>query len=263
MVMQRNNKIMEFKQDTIGDIIESEKQIVLHGAECYGDYFINASEFSNLLNSFIKSIDGPTKFIFVAFLFQIRKYLTLALFSAVRRHHIQSSMNLRYVIEAGQWAAYAMGNEEQEKFCSKDENGIILIEEKHEKAMYQWLDNNFRVKADETKRLKKIISGAGAHSNIVYAFQNFEMKPFHNAGFKTTFFDPEDDYRIKTDLWFVANTALGLLDLFYGVNQKYKVFQVADDFDAKFQQLVTENNRLRAEMMDTDRFKNAQKLETK
>ncbi len=31
MVMQRNNKIMESKQDTIGDIIESEKQMVLHG----------------------------------------------------------------------------------------------------------------------------------------------------------------------------------------------------------------------------------------
>ena len=86
------------------------------------------------------------------------------------------------------------------------------------------------------------------------------MKPFRDAGFKTTFFDPEDDYWIKTDLWFVANTVLGLLDLFYGVNQQYKVFQLADDFDTKFKQLVAENNRLKAEMMSTDRFKNAQKL---
>lgn len=254
---------MEFKQDTIGDIIESESQMILHGAECYGDYFINASEFNNLLNSFIKSVDDPEKFIAIAFIFQIRKYHTLALFSAIRRHHIQTSMNLRYVIEAAQWAAYAMGNEDQDKFCSKDSNGIISIEDGHEKAMYKWLDDNFKIKADETRRLKKMISGAGAHSNITYAFQNFEMKPFENAGFKTTFFDPENDYWIKTDLWFVANTALGLLDLFYGVNQKYKVFKLIDDFGSMFKTLVDENNRLKAEMMNTENYKRAQSFMSK
>lgn len=254
---------MEFKQDTIGDILTSEHEMVLHGAECYGDYFINASKFNHLLNDFIKSVDDPGKFIAIAFIFQIRKYHTLALFSAVRRHHIQTSMNLRYVIEAAQWTAYAMGNEDQDKFCSKDSNGIISIEDRHEKAMYKWLDDNFKVKADETRRLKKMISGAGAHSNITYAFQNFEMKPFEDAGFKTTFFDPENDYRIKTDLWFVANTALGLLDLFYGVNQKHKVFKLVDDFDSRFKTLVAENNRLKNEMMQTDNYKRAQALMNK
>lgn len=251
---------MEFKQDTIGDIIESESQMILHGAECYGEYFINASEFNNLMNNFIKSVDDPAKFIAIAFIFQIRKYHTLALFSAIRRHHIQTSMNLRYVIEAAQWAAYGMGNEEQEKFCSKDANWIISVDDKHEKAMYKWLDGNFKIKADETRRLKKMISGSGAHSDITYAFQNFEMKPFEDAGFKTTFFDPENDYWIKTDLWFVANTALGLLDLFYGVNQKYKVFKFADDFSVRFNQLVDQNNRLKTEMMGTENYKRAQKM---
>lgn len=254
---------MEFKQDTIGDIIESESQMILHGAECYGEYFINASEFNNLLNNFIKSVDDPAKFIAIAFIFQIRKYHTLALFSAIRRHHIQTSMNLRYVIEAAQWAAYGMGNEEQEKFCSKDSNDIISVEDKHEQAMYKWLDDNFKVKADETRRLKKMISGAGAHSNIAYAFQNFEMKPFEDAGFKTTFFDPENDYWIKTDLWFVANTALGLLDLFYGVNQKYKVFKLVDDFGSRFKELVDQNNRLKTEMMGTENYKRAQEMMSK
>ena len=251
---------MKFKQDTIGDILTSEHEMVLHGAESYDDYFINASEFNSLLQKFIKSVDDPTKFIFIAFLFQIRKHHTLALFSATRRHHIQTSMNLRYVIEAEQWAAYAMGNVENEKFYQKDENEIIFTEEKHWKGMYKWLDENFKVKADETKRLKKMISGAGAHSNIAYAFQNFQMKTVGNPGFRTTFFDTEDDYWVKTDLWFVANTALGLLDLFYGVNKQYNVFKFIDDFDAKFKQLVDQNNKLKAEMMNTERFKNAQKL---
>ena len=54
---------MEFKQDTIGDILTSEHEMVLHGAESYGDYFINASEFNCLLQEFIKSVDSD-RFIF-------------------------------------------------------------------------------------------------------------------------------------------------------------------------------------------------------
>jgi len=146
---------MDFKQDTIGDIIESESEMFLHGAECYGEFFINASEFNNLLNNFIKSIDDPKKFIFVAFLFQVKKYHTLALFSAIRRHHIQMSMNLRYVIESAQWAAYATGNEEKDNFCDVDSRGIINVTDKHENTMYEWLDKNFKTKSDETRKLKK------------------------------------------------------------------------------------------------------------
>ncbi len=251
---------MEFKQNTIGDIIESETQMILHGAECYGEYFINASEFNILLNNFIKSIDDPAKFIFIAFLSQIGKYHTLALFSAVRRHHIQTSMNLRYIIEAAQWAAYAMGNEEQEKFCSMDSNGIISVEDKHKNAMYKWLDDNFKIKADETRRWKKMISGAGAHSDIAYAFQNLETKSIDDPGFKPVFFDPENDYSIKTDLWSVANVALGLLDLFCGVNHQYKVFRLVDNFGLIFKQLIDQNNRLKVEMMDTEHYKRAQSV---
>ena len=34
---------MKFKQETIGDIIQSEGDMILHGAGRFGDYFINAS----------------------------------------------------------------------------------------------------------------------------------------------------------------------------------------------------------------------------
>lgn len=253
------NKInlMEFKQDTIQDIIESESQIMLHGAELYGEFFINASGFNNLLNNFIKSIDDPEKFIFIAFISQVKKHHTLALFSATRRHHIQAGLDLRYVLEAGAWAAYAMAHKDKNKFCETDTDGILSIPERLEKAKNKWIDGNFKVKSDEIKRLKELINRSVAHSNIVYTFQNFETKLTKGKGFYTPFFDFDDDYKIKTDLWSVANIARGLIDLFYGVNLQYKVFRLINDFGLRFKELSTQNDRLKAEMTKHPRYQRA------
>lgn len=253
---------MEAKQDTIGDIIESERDMVLHGAEHYGDFFINASEFNALLNNFVKSIDDPLKFYFVAFLSQVRKHHTLALFSAVRLHHIQMGLNLRQVFESGAWAAYAMAYAEKDKFCETDLNGIASIPKRLKEARDNWLDQNFKVKSDEIKRLKNLINESVAHSNIVYAFQNFEMQK-EKRGFHTPFFDFDDEYKVKSDLWFVANTAMGLMDLFYGVNSQHKVFQFIDYFNQQFKRLVDQNNQLKTEMMKHERFLNAQRFAKK
>jgi len=246
---------MEFKQSTIGDLIESEREMVLTGAERYGEYFINASEFNTLLNNFVKSIDDPSKFIFVAFLSQVRKHHTLALFSSVRLHHIQMGLNLRQVLEAGAWAAYAMAHEDRDRFCEADADGILHIPKRLKIARDNWLNQNFKIKSDEIKKLKELINESVAHANIVYAFQNFEMKPADDPGFHTPFFDFDDEYKVKNDLWFIANIALGLIDLFYGVNRQYRVFQLVDDFNAKFKQLVNQNNKLKSEMMQHPRFK--------
>ena len=244
---------MEFKQSTIGEIIDSEKEMVLTGAQRYGEYYINAGEFNALLNNFIKSIDDPGKYIFVAFLSQVRLNATLALFSSVRLHHVQAGLNLRHILESGAWAAYAMGNAENNKFYENDKDGILQVPKKLKEARDLWLTNNFQPKSDEIKRLKKIINESVAHSNIVYAFQNFETK-ISEYGFHTPFFDFTDDYKVKCDLWFLANIILGLLDLFYGVNLQYKVFKLRDDFLPVFRGLVDQNNKLKAEMMNHPRF---------
>lgn len=84
---------MEFKQSTIGEILDSEKEMVLHGAERFGAYFVHASEINNLLNHFVKSVD-PDRYFFAAFLSHIKRHHTLALFSAARLHLIQTGMNV-------------------------------------------------------------------------------------------------------------------------------------------------------------------------
>ena len=122
---------------TIGDIIESERQMFLTAGERYGEYFAHASALNTLLNNFIKSIDDPEKFIFLAYLSSVKKHHTLALFSTVRLHSVQAGMDLRQVVEAGAWAAYALAFKEKEKFC-EDESGVIEIPDRLQKAGNTW-----------------------------------------------------------------------------------------------------------------------------
>ena len=249
---------MEIKQNTIGDIIESESQMILHGAERFGEYFINASEFNDLLQQFIKSVDLD-RFIFAMFLSQIRKHHLLAHFSVVRLHHIQAMINLRQVLEAGSCAAYAIANPDRKGFADIDEKGIIDPSQELAKKRYKWLEDNFKKGSDTIKNMKGTINNSTAHSNIVYAHNNFKFDG-EQGKFITPFFDIEDDYRVKTDLWQIGNIAMGLMDLFYGVNKELGVIKFVDDFISQLKTLEAENHRLKAELMSNERYKKAQNL---
>jgi len=235
--------------------------MILHGAERFGNYFINASEFNNLLQQFIESVD-PDRFIFAMFLSQIRKHHLLAHFSAIRLHHIQAMMNLRQVLEAGSCAAYAIANPDREGFADIDEKGIIDPSQELAKKRYEWLEDNFKKESDAIKNMKGTINSSTAHSNIVYAHNNFRFD-VEQGKFITPFFDIEDDYLVKTDLWQIGNIAIGLMDLFYGVNKKLGVIKFMDDFVPRLKTLETKNYRLKAEMMNSRRYKRAQKLADK
>lgn len=248
---------MEFKQETVEDILESEKQMILCGEERYGAYFKNAVEFNNLLGEFIKSID-PECFIFAMFMAQIKKHNTLAIFSTLRLHHIQAMMDLRQELEAGSCAAYAIANPDQSGFAGVEENGIINSSQELTNKRYKWLEDNFKKGSDAIKNMKSEINKSTAHSNIIYAHNNFRLDD-KNCKFVTPFFDIEDEYLVKTDLWQIGNIAMSLMDLFYGVNQNLWVIKFTDDFIPRLKKLEIENHRLKNELMSLDRFKNAQK----
>jgi hypothetical protein len=245
---------MDFRQSTFEEIIESEHDMLLKAEENYGEYFTHASEFNAFLCNFIKSIDDPTKFFFIMFLSQIKKHHTLALFSAVRRHHIQTGMDMRQVYEAGAWGAYAMAFSEKDKFYSEDGKGILWVTTGLEKRKNKWLNENFKEKSDWIKNMKKLLGSSVAHANVIYAIQNFSLRPENEPGFNTPFFDFEDDLKVKSNLWTLGNIALGLIDLLYGVNLQYKVFQVHDDFGQRYKRLVDQNNKLKEEIVKNPRF---------
>lgn len=247
---------MTFKQSTFGEIIESEREMFLNADERYGDFYINASEFNILLNEFVVSADLD-RYIFAMFLSQVRKHTTLALLSSVRLHHVQAMMNLRQVLEAGSCAAYAIANIDKDDFADVDENGFLDPSQDLAKKRYKWLEEHYSSGSTAIHNLKKVINNSAAHSNIVYAHNNFSFDE-KSGSFSTPFFDKEDEFWVKTDLWSIANIVMGLTDLFYGVNKGRDVVVFADDFVPRLKALEEENNRLKAIMMETDRFKKIQ-----
>lgn len=245
---------MAFDQSTLSAILDSEREMVLTAADRYGPFFINANEFNNILgNGMIKSISAD-RFVFAIFISQIRKHLTLALFSAVRLHKVQAMMNLRQVLEAGATAAYALANTDFGDFADTRDDGTLDPSQKLAKKRYEWLEKNFPAGSTGIKVMKDGINEVGTHANIVSAQQTFKIDS--DAGvFNTPFFDYEDDIFVKTDLWQVANVALGIMDLFYGVNLKYGGIELQESWPDKFKLLADENIRLKTQMQAHDRFK--------
>jgi hypothetical protein len=251
----------DVKHTTLVDIIESERTMALGGEARYGEFFANAAAFMGLFTSFLKSINRD-RYIFAMFLTQARKHYTLAILSAVRLHHTQALMDLRQVLEAGACAAYAIANIDPADFADVDEHGLLNPSKDLTRKRYKWLEEKFPHGSQSIKGMKDEINTSASHANIVTAHHNFKIAD-DGKQFGTSFFDVEDDHLVKIDLWQSANIALGLVDLFYGVAQQYGGIVFADDFLPRFQALAAINQKLKEELMATERYKRAAAKDSK
>jgi len=250
---------MEFRQSTIDQILDSEKEMILTAPQRFGEYYIHSFDCSMFLTQFLKSIDHD-RYVFAGFISQVKKHHTLALFSAVRLHKVQSMMNLRQVLEAGACAAFAIANPDHKHFVKTDPYGILDPSQKLTKERYKWLKQNYPAGSDAIEGIKKQINNTGAHANFVNTYNNLRTD-YEQGWFSAPFFDIEDEYLVKTDLWRIGSVAITLLDLFYGVNDGLNVIKFVDNFLPVFQKLVKKDKTLREEMMSSERFKRAMGLE--
>jgi hypothetical protein len=247
---------MEIKQRTIAEIAETERLLLAHARERYPVYYPHALEASLFLSNFIKSVD-PDRSVFVMFLSQLKKHHTLALFSTVRLHQIQAKMNLRQVLEAGACAAFAIATPGDENFVDTDEQGILESSQALAKKRYDWLDKHYPAGSEAIKTMKANINESAAHANLVSTHRNFRFN-VDDGSFEAPFFDMEDEYFVKTDLWMISRIAVILMETFYGVNQGRNVIKFADDFLPRFEKLAGDNRLLHGEMTATERHKKAQ-----
>lgn len=228
-----------------------ENDLVIGAEKKYGAYWTHARAYNGLLNNCIKEVKSPDAVFFVMFFSQVRKHHTLALLSIPRMHHVQTHMNFRQTIEAAANAAYGMAHYEKSDFITENTDGTM--DDVDPSRKYKWLDANYKRHSDFLKKQKETINRGPAHSSTTYAFLNFDFSI--ETGFSAPFFDKEDDFHQQMDLWFAANLALGILDLFAVANQKYNLVELIPNFHDQQRELEQENHRLKAELGKNERVK--------
>jgi hypothetical protein len=246
---------MEFLQSTLDEITESEGKMPLLARARYGEFYGHAVACSVFLSNCITEIDH-SRMMFGRFLSLTKKHHMLAVLSTVRLHRVQAMMNLRQVLEAGAAAAFAIANPEVHHFAETDKHGILDASPVLAKKRYRWLNKRYHTKSEWIRITKDRINESAAHANVVSSESVFRVGEDEKVA-NAPFFDVEDEYFVKADLWQSAAVALELMDLFYGVNKGRGVITFHPNFAPYLGQLARTTDALLAEQKATERYKRA------
>jgi hypothetical protein len=255
---------MTYPQSTLEEIIDSERMMILDAPKRYGQHFAHACATSAYLSHCIEGIELDRADTLGRLLSLMKKHHTLSVFSVLRLHKAQAMMNLRQVLEAGAAAAFAIANPETHHFVDVDAFGIMDPAQKLTNKRYRWLKTNYPSESDWIAATKDRINSSTAHANIISGDSTFRIADDYTAA-SAPFFDIEDEFFVKADLWLISSVALTLMDFFFGVADDVaragrSVIGFRSDFQRKIQDLAAENSALLAEMQASDRFQAMQKL---
>lgn len=228
-----------------------ENELINKAHKNYGQIFDNSYNTISFIWNFIKKAD-PSAWIFISFLSQVLKSLTLALLSAIRKHAIQSYLMLRNALESGALACYGLTTFKPDEFVNIDSKGIAHEKKKLKQKAYSWLNKNYPDSAKNLKHEKDIINKVFAHSSIIQTSWNYELS---NLEMSVSFLDKDDELLEKQRLWAIANTTLGLLDLFSKVISDYPKVELVDDFKKNMEELWKANEIIKKELMSHPRFR--------
>ncbi len=245
---------------SLTEISEAENKIVAEAKNKYGKVYENAEKLVFLLWIFLKSVEADA-WIFVSFLSQVQKFAFLSLLSTIRQHNAQSLMNIRQIFEAGVLATYALHERNDTTYYYKDKNDVAYVKEGTKEKAYKWLEENYKSHSDTIKNQKRIINNMWTHASILLTPLNFQLEK--EEKFLNSVFDKEDEFQTKNDLWFLANSCWGLLDLFAKEITKTKMAKLSDDFVVKMKQYGDNNEALKKEFMDHPRIQKWADLEKK
>jgi hypothetical protein len=156
-------------------------------------------------------------------------------------------LDLRQTLEAAVCTAFAIAHNDPVLFVDTREDGILDSSKTLAAKRYRWLSDNFSDASRYIKDHKDRINNSTAHANIVYTHGIFE----HGEGeYNLPFFDIEDKYHVYTDLYTIGAIAISLMNLFYGVNERYgRPIEFVDNFEQRLLSLAAESEALQKEML--------------
>jgi hypothetical protein len=248
------------KSDTLEDILRSEHLLVHTAPERYGMYFFHARDTTFLLSKSVTSIEA-TQINFGRFFSYTKKHHLLAVLSTLRLHKVQAFMNLRHVLEAGAWAAYAIANREFGYFVETGPDGMIDMTQKLTGRRNRWLDTHFPKPSSYIKKQKDSINEAISHAGIVYAEKVFDIDE-DTRTLQLPFFDREDIFHVQADLWLIAAVGIQIMDLFCKTKLKFNgMMEFTSNFPERINALHHQHLSLQYEMQHSARHEEIIKRE--
>lgn len=250
---------MKKRTGTLTEIIEGEQDKALNALNKYGENFAHNLRVSQFLENFLADLKTPQD-IFLRFYFSMRNFYLLTLFSIIRLHKVQASLNLRQLIEYGTDAAYSIAFPDMKGFAETDKYGIMDSTQDLKNKRYKWLNKNYKATSEAILRIKEPIQ-VSSHSNIVDTNRGFKCLLAENhTQIETSYFDFDDDYMEKASLWQLANTALAIVGLCYEINLNYNKIEILSNFAEEHAVLMQENQEIKDKFTQTERFKDADAL---
>ncbi len=238
---------MNFK---IEDLSNTENALIKNAQQEYGIIYDNANNAVSLMWDFIKVVKSDG-WIFISFLSQVQKFLTLALLSTVRMHDVQTNMLLRQALESAVLAGYSLTNSDLESFGYIDSNGITHENKNAKENAYKWIQNSYPIHSKKIRSFKDAINSISAHSNIINTTSNFE---FNEGEMNVMFFDKPHVIITKQRLWWIANISFGVLDLFVRVVQDFPLIKFVETLPNDMKKLGVENEQVKQELTKNEAF---------
>lgn len=215
-----------------------------------------AHDATALLSTFIASVSASRQ-VFMRCMAILKTHHTLAFMSILRSHHVQAMMNLRQTAEAATIAAYALAHPNAE--FADSNSGLIMCPKKISKRANRWIQSYFPQHSDDIKLTKDLINESAAHFNIINSEFLFRNDP-ENCISHTDYFDKEDRYISHIDIWLFTKLALCSIDLMIQVEQSHGGFQLAADVPMRAHKIQWHADKLRAEIIGSERHQRAAQL---
>lgn len=137
-----------------------------------------------------------------------------------------------------------------------NDQGILEPSKELSSKRYRWLREHHPAKSAAIKEKKNVINEQAAHANVVNSAAVFTINDAGDA-IKQTFFDIDDEYRVRQDLLLTSGIAIELMELLHAVNVDLEVVEFIPDFLPLLKRAQRENDALMAEMRSHPRFKRA------
>ena len=236
----------------IESISWSEHELIVEARELYDEFLLFSEETIKLLMKSFVSVH-PNCDVFLVFLSQIQKALTLTLLSTIRKHDVQSSLMLRIALESSVYAGYALTKANVFDFVTLDENGFAHENKNIKKKALKWIEDNYSHFSISIKNYKDMINDSSAHSNIISAFSNFSIGT--NDSIIISMFDNDRTEMIKERLWWVGNITFCILDFLRIVIKDHPMVKLHDNFHQELFDISRLNDYLEDQLLKNPVYK--------